>query len=228
MGIGFKAAVTAAMLVSSAGVAAASQVTFDFRSGGNTGGNIPFAFTPFPPVPLVIDGIGIQANAGRYNGETESDVQQNDPLRGINKNGNGLGVCYPFPCVGEIDGDNAFGFNPANDDLLTLMFNQTVFFKEVLFTEVDLQDEVDIFVDGMLVFANELISSENPLDLTGFSGTSISFGAERQTPSNLNEDDFRVGYLTVSDMQPIPVPAALPLLVAGLGALGVTRRRRRA
>jgi hypothetical protein len=89
---------------------------------------------------------------------------------------------------------------------------------------VDGDDDFDLFIDGVRVLpADRNIAAQNPFSLVGLSGTSISFGADRGTLSNLNEDDFRLGSITVSA---VPEPATLMLLGGALAALGVAYRRR--
>jgi hypothetical protein len=199
-----------------------AAVTFDFRAGGNTGGNFNLP-SPVPATPFVVGGIGLQGSAGEYNGTSII----NTGSRNLTKSDNGLGVdCSGFAglvCPNETDG-NAI----LNDDLLTIVFDQTVRFISVLFTEVDADDDVDVFVDGVAVgsLTNFSISGlNNPLDLTALTGTSISFGADDASFNNLNEDDFRVGAIKVNA---VPVPAALPLFATAMLGVGYIARRRRA
>lgn len=42
------------------------------------------------------------------------------------------------------------------------------------------------------------------------------------------DDDIRIDDVTFADVAPIPLPAGLPLLLAGLGAFGIARSRRKA
>jgi|GEM_PF-2748632 len=55
-----------------------------------------------------------------------------------------------------------------------------------------------------------------------FQATTLTFTAEG---SSLN--DYAVAGLTVADVSAVPVPAALPLLAAALGAIGYASRRRK-
>lgn len=219
------ASLIAGLALAASIVVPASAVTFDFRPGGNAGGvdfNLP---SPVPGAPLVVDGIGIQANGGTYDGTTIIDPA----ARRVTRNANGLGVdCNglfgpSILCPNEIDGNAG----RTAEDLLTLVFDQEVFFDEVLFTEVDGDDDVDIYIDGVAIAALtdlNILGATNPVGLLGLSGTSISFGAFDASFNNLNEDDFRVGSITVTA---VPVPAGLPLLLSALAAFAFIGRRSR-
>jgi hypothetical protein len=201
----FGAAIAAGVALSGA---ASAATVFDFRNGnlGANGNNVAIAAT--------LDGIGVSVSAGTYAFDAIVDVGG----RRVTKSNSGLGVdCSIAPglCPNEIDG-------PL--DLLTLIFDQKVNFISALFTEVDGDDDFDLFIDGVLVLpADRNIAAQNPFSLVGLSGTTISFGADAGTLTNLNEDDFRLGSLTVSA---VPEPTTLALLAAALGALGLSYRRR--
>jgi hypothetical protein len=67
----------------------------------------------------------------------------------------------------------------------------------------------------------------------GFFGISSddAFDAVRFVTNNagaFTDDDFQLDTVLFSDAAPIPLPAGLPLLIAGLGALGIVRARRNA
>ena len=191
----------------------ASAATFDFRDGNLT----PNGVYPSPTASISVDGIGVFASAGTYASDAITEVDS--PGASVSKSDNGLGVVRLFQPP-EIDG------GVFVNDLLTLTFDQPVFFESLVFTETDGDDDFDLFIDGA-IFASEVgIGGANPftyLFATGVSGTSISIGADAGTFNNLDEDDFRLGAVTVA---PVPVPAALPLMAAGLGALLVVSRRR--
>lgn len=194
--------------------ASASAATFDF-----SGASAASAAKIFGP----IDGVSVTATAGSYAFDTILDTGG----QLVTQNANGLGVDCPalfggggsVLCPDEIDGFL---------DLLTLTFSEEVAFQSLLFSEVDEDDDFDLFIDGALVASEVNIASENPfLFAGGLRGTSLSIGADAGTFSNLNEDDFRLASVSAS-VAPVPAPAALPLLATALGCGALVRRRRRA
>jgi len=211
MRFGMFALLGVALTTFSAGTASA-YTTFDFTSP-ETGPNGHYD----SPTPFVsVGGISISASGGTY----ASDTIISFDSRRVTKSGNGLGVDCPLGggallCPDEIDG-------PL--DLLTLHFDQKVVFHSALFSEVDSDDDFDLFIDGNLVLSDVNIAAANPFDLMMLTGTSISFGADAGTLNQLNEDDFRLAAISVSK---IPLPATLPLLLGVLGAGVLLGRARR-
>lgn len=201
-------AILAASVAVTLAAGSASAVTFDF-TGGKLGANGTTASRT-----ATVDGLGVTVTAGTYFFDSIKSID--DQL--VTKSSTGLGVeCAKlgFLCPNEIDGPF---------DLLTLTFDKEVFFDHATFTEVDKDDDFDLFVDGALVASDINIQAMNPyLFASGLRGFSISFGADRGTLTNLKEDDFRLGAVSVV---PVPLPAALPMLALALGALGVASRRR--
>jgi hypothetical protein len=131
----------------------------------------------------------------------------------------------PFPFVGcAVSQDAGIGVgsllpnvNGALQEMLTFTFNQVIDFTAATFGNVDASDSVDVYVDGVLV-ANEVgLLGNNPLDLSGFTGTAISFAADAL------DDNFNIRSLSVST---VPLPAGSVLLLSGLGLAAAWRRKK--
>ncbi|MGR3322340.1 MAG: VPLPA-CTERM sorting domain-containing protein [Pseudooceanicola sp.] len=136
----------------------------------------------------------------------------------------GLGVTTDGVIDPDINNTSAISNN-----FLTLSFDRMVKFQSVLFDGydegVDGDDHVDIYVDGVLKISNFLIETENPLDLSAYAGSSISFGAEFNEFEDLYLfNDFTVASLTAQ----VPLPAGVFLLGGAVGGLAALRRRRKA
>lgn len=186
-----------------AGAAHALPVTFDFTNGPNG--------WYFPSYSETMGGLTATVTAGGY----AFDTIVSTTGRRVTQSSNGLGVdCVLTPsfCDDQIDGLT---------DLLTLSFGSLVNFVSVTFGRVDSEDDFDMFVDGILEISDQTILGNNPFSLAGFTGQSISFGADA------SNDAFRIASITVSV---VPLPGSLPLLLAvcALAGVGVMRQRRSA
>jgi hypothetical protein len=104
-------------------------------------------------------------------------------------------------------------------DLLTFTFDKMVRFDDVTFGNINFNDDVDVFVDGLLVTADDPITGASPYDLSGLKGTQISFGADGILGGF---DNFNVQALSAT----VPLPAGAILLITGLGGLFAARRRK--
>ena len=184
---------------------AASATTFTFGNGPDS-----------ETYSDTVDGITLSASAGFYAGSTIQTTDA-DGLFGRELGFSNAGIGVDGPADSE-DIDGRF-----RNDLLTFTFSEKVNFKSVQFGNVDLNDDFDMFVDGVFVAPGEFnIAAQNPYDLSGLVGTSISFGADDGgifTPA----DNFRIKSITVAA---IPLPAGGLLLLTGLGAALVLRRRK--
>ena len=217
--------VLGALALSSALLAlpASAAIEFDF-TGGNLGANGQYDGT----YSATVGGLTVSVFAGIYGSNAGPDfiVDANCADGGcgafdrvVQKTASGLGIDDPagFPDTDGPDVDGSVG-----NDLITFVFNKVVKFSSALFSQVDGNDDFDIFVDGALVAEDVGIAGNNPYDLSSFipsSGTSISFGADGTF------DNFRVASITVS---PVPLPAASLLLLTALGGAAMAYRRRRA
>jgi hypothetical protein len=92
-------------------------------------------------------------------------------------------------------------------------------------------DIFDLFIDDILVASN--ISSLVGLTSELLTGTVFGFGSDGDGcvvsgwRDGCSDAGFKVMSLSVEPVSEIPVPAALPLLGAGLVGLGVMGRRRK-
>lgn len=66
----------------------------------------------------------------------------------------------------------------------------------------------------------------NTFDLTGFTGVkTLTFNFKGHSGAI---DDLRFATPDLAEPEPVPLPAGLPLLLAGLGAIGIVSKRRKA
>lgn len=190
----------------------AAAATFGFQRG-SLGANGAYNGT----YSASVDGVTLNATAGRYGNDTIIDTDCSNGgcgylFRQVRKSNSGMGVSGFFD-GSSIDGN--FG-----NDLLTFTFDRVVDFGQILFSGVDANDDFDVFVDGALVLADVNIAQANPFDLSSLlpaTGSSISFGADGRF------DNFRIAAISVSA---VPLPASALLLLAGVGGLGAMRRRK--
>lgn len=237
MGI-FKNGLTAAVLCLAAGAASATTV-FDFRNPtlGNRGMNSwdgNFGMT--------VDGLTVKATAGIYStlGGTETIVTTDCKSIALcfsevteTKVGLGVGGAFGLRRTAGIGG-LPFSFG----ELITLTFDKEVAFDEVLFKRLGgpVGPTFDLFVDGKVVAKDQLIQRKSPYSLTGLTGTSISFGADkfRLPYFGTQRDSFMIAGMKVSEIEKatnvaaVPLPASAPLLAAGLLGFAALRRRRKA
>lgn len=196
----------AAALAASTGVAQAA--TFNFSgSGANAASRV-----------FTLGSLSVTATPGTH-GNLSNQIFAPDGNDVVTQNAAGLGVDLGVGNPPEING----GF-----DLLTLTFSEKVSFTSIRFGEVDSDDDADIYIDGAILLEDVKFGgvAGNPyLFAAGITGTSISIGADTLFGFLGAGDDFRVLGITVA---PVPVPAALPLLAAALGGLGLLARRRAA
>jgi|GEM_PF-1398902 len=125
-----------------------------------------------------------------------------------------------------VDGDVGGGANTG--EMLTFDFGAVVELTDVVlgFWNGNDLNIFDLFVDNILVASN--ISSLAGLSSDLLTGTVFGFGADGDGCYHYcSEDGFKVKALSVTPVSEVPVPAALPLLGAGLLGLGFFGRRRK-
>lgn len=151
-----------------------------------------------------------------------------------------IGV-FAFSAFGEIDGSAGI----ATDGLTELFLDAEVTSSDPFtadFGTLDVSDETDFVVLGDLVDFGFTDTSLEFLFDTFDGRFAADFGAQVLVEftlargsnltflSGLEDGDVVEGGLTLSavDLAPIPLPAGLPLLLAGLGGFWVLRRRQTA
>jgi hypothetical protein len=93
--------------------------------------------------------------------------------------------------------------------------------------------EYSIFWDGVLIDRRRLVGNTTTMILETYAGLTATTSATvlevhgRNDPFHIAFDDFSVVESAASMTSPVPEPVAGSMLVAGLGALGFMRRRRR-
>lgn len=205
-----KSLATAAFLAAStvAGFAATVTTTFDFRTAPGGGVNDPSYTT-------TVDGLTLFVNAKRY---TDAGVVGLGSSPNITRTGNGLGVKS-----GNDDGDPALdGLSP--NEVLRFLFSALVTIEEVTFRRIATGSVAEGFVNDLRVLTGFGVASpvNDPFGVTA--DDLFGIGATDDASS------FRVSSMTVSwdDPSIIPLPAGGVLLISGLGAIALLRRKRMA
>ena len=238
--LGFIAA--AAML---AGAANAATVTFHttrqgFDDNGVAGGvSAGAGFQQY-----AIDGLTLTVTAGMY---TDTAVTGNSVVTEGDRDaeprvwGSGTGVDHdggnglPNDSSHQVDGHNG-------NEVVILRFDHTVRLVSAMFSYVGGDDGFDYFVDlgsdGSLDRVAQDVDIPNnnlfdffALNLTGdiFGiGASYSEYEKWKKKKKWITHDWKLKAVTVEKIAEIPVPAALPLFLAGLGAIGWAKKRRKA
>lgn len=168
-----------------------------------------FTFNTVGPQVASLSGPGFTITPGS-SGILNSSARISQTATGLGVNGN------PDTNPGNID-----GFPIFSSEFLTVDFDWIVTLKKIALGNVDGNDDVDLFLDGTLIGsyqASALNSLDLDADITSFrvraSGTFLADG--------FGNDDFTLAGFTVA---PVPLPAGGLLLIGGLAALGVVRKR---
>ncbi|MEP0961136.1 MAG: VPLPA-CTERM sorting domain-containing protein [Roseobacter sp.] len=212
--------IAAALLLGSA--ANAATITFETdESGfvqtpsGSTGGAATGPFqSGLNGVTFTIDAdtFGLRYGSLSLNGESRIAITQNNEGLGVNN--------FNPDGSGEIDGS-------GSNDILVFQFSSAVRLTEIIFESVSNNDDFVFYTPGQSPNAAQFdilnpipfdIDGDEGLFATNFTGTTFGIGAFG------DNDDFRVSKLTVAA---VPLPAGLPLLMAGLGAFGFMSRRKK-
>lgn len=187
-------AATAIAAILSAGTASAA-ITFDLT--GPSGQASSYSYSD------ATSGISVVATAVR-------EIFNRDR---VTRDGSGLGVTGPLDTDLDLDGQV--------DEALIFTFSEVVKAGLAFFTDVDTNDDWDIFVDdGSGSFTQVGFDvDDNPFAFGWTEAKRIAIGADG------GNDSFRVNSLTVAA---VPLPAAGLVMIVGLGGLGLAFRRKAA
>lgn len=178
------------------------------------------------------DGLTLTVHGATYNDNTPHEV---NGYTSTQVWGGGTGINRNRKDSHQVDG---YGKNEA----VVLKFDHKVKLVSAKFTYVDGPswysdgDDIDLFVEDMNDLGNliykdgelDIHSGDNPFnfqDQLGYAliGKLFALGADGKN------DGWKLKAITVAKHIPeVPLPAALPLFIAGLGALGLAKRRRKA
>ncbi len=185
----------AVLVVGVVGSATAAPIQYDFSDSGS--GNAP-------SIDFTVGGLTVTVTAS-YNGFSNSANVSRDP--------HGLGVKNGFLDSSYIDGF-------WRDDYLTLSFDRTVSLLGFNFDHDTLNDEFDLYVDGISVAHN--------LETTG-GWESFSLGTYVSDSFTIRASEWNDNFvLSGMRVQAVPEPALVFLMGFGLLGMGMMARRRRA
>jgi hypothetical protein len=152
------------------------------------------------------------------NNETDIEITQNNEGLGIDNNNETF--CF-FRC----SRDDANVDGKDNNDIFVFSFDDTITLSSVIFENVGSNDDFLFYMPG----------ADNPsqqFDISGTSGDEGSYSFDNLSLKTFGigaygrNDDFRISGLEGEAIAPVPLPATLPLLAAGLAGLGWAARRK--
>lgn len=212
----------AAAAVLAAPAAMASTVTFDLQGNDSTSyGSLPSSVTMTEGgITATFDAKSIISpvySGGIITGGTVQDTSH-------------IGLYPGGAGVVNSTGDNSHTVDGSGyDDFVEITFSEEVEIVSISFGYYDSYDDFVIFTDasgdgdiglGDAVSSSYPVSSNNPFN--GFGGLTTDIFAVAATGSN---DSWKLKSITVQYVAPVPLPAAGVMLLAGLGGLGLMRRR---
>lgn len=193
-------------------------------TGGGTGAGAGFQ-------EYTIDGLILTVTAGLYTdtavtgdavvtpGSRDAEPRVWSPGTGIDHDG---GAGLPDDDDHQVDGD-------MGNEVLILAFNQQVQLSSALFSYVGSNDGFDFFADtngdGILErLAQDIdIPGSNLANLFSFNIISNLFGIGA---SGAN-DEWKLKAITALPVADVPLPASLPLFLAGVAGFGFASRKKR-
>ncbi|MEQ8935857.1 MAG: hypothetical protein RIE56_08705 [Amphiplicatus sp.] len=221
-------------VASTMGTAFAS--TFQLTTGnGTNNGDGTYSFSS--------DGVGLTVSAGLFDDVPNAIIVPGADNAAVTQNSFGLGVTDNGDANGAVDGF-------SDNDALIFTFDRLVKIEGIWFSGFDLDDDVDLFFEsgGDLVRHSTDYLISLGVDLDGFIdisvllglfptldpnlliGTMFGFGADDDGILGLLQDSFRIKGIKVSDLSmppsEVPIPAAMPLFLAGLAGFRFAMRRK--
>ena len=179
------------------------------------------------------DGTTISITSGIFEDVVSATGAQNGTSR-VTQSSDGLGVAQAGDTQDGLDGTNG-------KDLLLLRFDELVTLETLTFTNVDVNDDFDLFVDTNGDGVPERVAFDIFINLE--SGTAPGTSVAQVALSNVIQatgtffgigadgfdDDFLLSALSFSTVgvSEVPIPGAIPLFLTGLAGMGFTRRRKK-
>lgn len=185
--------------------------------------------------------MSIDASVSGFNftvtGFTLNDDRSNEQAAAVRFNNGTFGVKGVTGVGGKDPSGNdvAGGQNTIDgigidmNELLRITFDNEVRLKNLQFKGLDDFDDVFVAVTGMdgVRYSNQPNGSLNNFEELVGTSFDIMAGYPNPNSSGVGGGDTDKFALSGADVSPVPVPAALPLLAMGLGAMGFVARRRK-
>lgn len=207
----FKFIGVAAALAAMTGAAHATTFNLTSYSGVSS---IPGGYS------MTVDGITMNVTAGVFNyagAVTPGGANAQPQIY----SGAGLGVWTNYDYQHTIDGS---GYH----EVAILSFDQDVILDSVSFGYFDFLDDFDFFADTNNDNALDHIASDVSIPNSGtYTFASMWLGDLFGIGADDASDSFKLKSISVSKAPEVPLPAALPLFVAGLAGLGFARGARK-